>query len=426
MKKILSITLIVVLLVSVFVGCTNDETKTDEGTTQNDTQKEETKEEPKEEASTEKQVIKFAAQADSTPATQAVIDAFNASQEEYVVEWVEFTNDSAQMHDQLITSLSSGSDEYDVLSMDVVWAGEFAGAGYIEPLDVKMSEAGINAADYNAGSMTAGNYKGKQYTLPFFSDLGLLYYRSDIVSAEEAAVLESGEYTYADLAAMAEKYVGEGGTEFGFVYQSKQYEGLTCNVTEFTKGYTDIKAGLETMKTFTDAAWTPEDILNYTEGETHTQFTEGKAVFARNWPYQYGIIKGDESPLTPEQTGVAPLPNGGTVGGWLLGLNKNSDVADGAWTFLQYVTGTEGQKIMATQGGYLPGYNVVLSDEDVKANNEMLQFDGFQKALTSTLSRPVSPEYSKTSDEVQVNVHKYLSGSSDLETTVAELENSLK
>ncbi|WP_105619293.1 extracellular solute-binding protein [Vallitalea okinawensis] len=426
MKKLLSITLIVLLLASLFVGCTNDEPKTDEGTTQNETNKEETKDEPKEEVSTEKQVIKFAAQADSTPATQAVIDAFNSSQEEFVVEWVEFTNDSAQMHDQLITSLSSGSDEYDVLSMDVVWAGEFAGAGYIEPLDVKMSEAGINAADYNAGSMTAGNYKGKQYTLPFFSDLGLLYYRSDIVSAEEAAVLESGDYTYADLAAMAEKYVGEGGTDFGFVYQSKQYEGLTCNVTEFTKGYTDIEAGLETMKTFTEASWTPEDILNYTEGETHTQFTEGKAVFARNWPYQYGIIKGEESPLTPEQTGVAPLPNGGTVGGWLLGLNKNSDVAEGAWTFLQFVTGTEGQKIMATQGGYLPGYNVVLSDEEVKANNEMLQFDGFQKALTSTLSRPVSPEYSKTSDEVQVNTHKYLSGSSDLESTVAALENSLK
>lgn len=418
MKKVLSIALALTIAGSMFVGC--NKTDNNGGTTP------EPKPTTDNETKVEKQIVKFAAQADSTPATQAAIDAFNKSQDEVQVEWVEFTNDSAQMHDQLITSLSSGSDEYDVLSMDVVWAGEFAGAGYIEPLDVKMSKAGLDVANYNAGSMTAGNYKGKQYTLPFFADLGLLYYRKDIVSADDAAKLQSGDYTYADLAEMAKSYVGQEGTDLGFVYQSKQYEGLTCNVTEFTGGYKDIKAGLETMKQFTDADFTPEDILNYTEGETHTQFSDGKAVFARNWPYQYGIIKGEESPLTPEQTDVAPLPNGGTVGGWLLGLNKNTDVPEGAWKFIQFLTGEEGQVILAKEGGYLPGFNPALEKEEVKSSNEMLQFPGFQKALTSTLSRPVSPEYSKTSDQIQVSVHKYLSGSAELDATVAEVENSMK
>ena len=73
--------------------------------------------------------LKFGAQADSTPATQAVVDAFNSSQKKYKVEWEQFTNDSAQMHDQLLTSLSSGSSDYDIISLDVVWAGEFAAAG---------------------------------------------------------------------------------------------------------------------------------------------------------------------------------------------------------------------------------------------------------------------------------------------------------
>ncbi len=166
--------------------------------------------------SDDKIVLKFAAQNDNTPATQAAIDAFNESQEKYQVEWVEMTNDSAQMHDQLLTSLSSGSDEYDILSLDVVWAGEFAGAGYLEPIDVMMNEAGLNKDDFNAGSMASGNYKGKQYTLPFFPDLGLLYYRSDIVSDEDAEKLQNGNYTYEDLLAMSEKYMGEGGTTNGF------------------------------------------------------------------------------------------------------------------------------------------------------------------------------------------------------------------
>jgi multiple sugar transport system substrate-binding protein len=158
---------------------------------------------------TEKQIVlKFAAQNDNTPATQKLIDAFNQKQKKYKVEWTQMTNDSAQMHDQLLNSLSSGSSDYDVLSMDVVWAGEFAGAGYLEPIDVNMNKAGLNKADYNSGSMASGNYKGKQYTLPFFPDLGLLYFRKDIVSAEDAAKLESGSYTYDDLYNMA-KHIQE-------------------------------------------------------------------------------------------------------------------------------------------------------------------------------------------------------------------------
>ncbi|HEY4554696.1 MAG TPA: extracellular solute-binding protein, partial [Bacillaceae bacterium] len=362
-------------------------------------------------AAEEKVVLKFGAQNDNTPATQALLDAFNSSQDKYEVKWDPMTNDSAQMHDQLLTSLSSGSDEYDVLSLDVVWAGEFAGAGYLEPIDVRLNEAGLKKDDFNSGSMASGNYKGKQYTLPFFPDLGLLYFRKDIVSEEDAAKLESGEYTYEDLYSMSEKYAGQGDTKYGFVYQSKQYEGLTVNATEFTKSYGDVKGGLEMMHKFTTAAFSPKDILNFTEGETHTTFEQGHAVFARNWPYQFGRLKGKEEGVTVDvaNVGIAPLPNGGSVGGWLLGINKSSKNVDGAWEFIKFAAGEEGQKIMSTQGGYLPGFNALLEDSEVQGANEMLTYEGFKKALANTIARPVSPEYSKVSDTIQVETHKYLS-----------------
>lgn len=373
-------------------------------------------------------VLKFAAQNDNTPATQKLIDAFNGKQEKYTVEWTQMTNDSAQMHDQLLNSLSSGSTDYDVISMDVVWAGEFAGAGFLEPLDVKMNEANLKKDDFNAGSMASGNYKGKQYTLPFFPDLGLLYYRKDIVSEENAAKLESGSYTYEDLYNMAEEYTGKNDTKYGFVYQSKQYEGLTVNVTEFSKSYADIKAGLEMMYKFTQASFEPKDLLNFMEGETHTNFEQGNAVFSRNWPYAFGRINGKEEgvTITVDQVGIAPLPNGGSVGGWLLGVNKNSKNIDGAWEFIQFAAGEEGQKIMSTEGGYLPGYNALLNDSEVQSKNVMLSYPGFQKALTSTIARPVSPEYSKASDTIQVNAHKYLSSGAGLDEAVKAIEDAAK
>ena len=133
--------------------------------------------------------------------------------------------------------------------------------------------------------MASGLYNGKEYVLPFFPDLGLLYFRKDIVSEDDAAKLVAGTYTLEDLLAMAEKYMGQGGTTTGVVFQSSLYEGLICNANEFTSNWKDIKGGLEMMKKFTTSKAVPQNILNYTEGETANSFIKGESVFARNWPY---------------------------------------------------------------------------------------------------------------------------------------------
>jgi len=368
--------------------------------------------------------VKFAAQADPTPATQAVVDAFNASQADYKVEWVDMSNDSGAMREQLTTSLKAGSTEYDVISMDVVWAGEFAASGFIQPLDMMLEDAGLNTADFNAGSMASGLYNGKEYVLPFFPDLGLLYFRKDIVSEEDAAKLVAGTYTLDELLAMAEKYMGQGGTTTGIVFQSSLYEGLICNANEFTANWKDIKGGLEMMKKFTTSKAVPQNILNYTEGETANSFIKGESVFARNWPYMWGSIKSDGT-IKNDQVAVAPLPGGSTVGGWLLGINKNSANADGAFAFIKFLNSEEGQVIMSEKGGYLPGLNKMLTDERIIKSDERLGMVGFQNALKTTIARPVSAEYSKVSDALQQAIYPYLSGSAEIDPTVTAVEAAL-
>lgn len=371
----------------------------------------------------EKIVIKFAAQGDSTPATQQSIDDFNAMQDKYTVEWVDMTNDSGAMKEQLITSMKAGSSDYDVLSMDVCWAGEFAAAGYIEPIDQMMKDAGIKKSEFNAGSMAAASYNAKTYALPFFPDLGILFYRKDIVSADDAAKLDAGDYTYADLQTMAETYKGQGGTEDGICFQAKLGECLMCNLTEYTAGWTDVKGGLEAMKAMVDSPAVPKDILNYAEGETANSFIKGVSVFSRNWPYQWGEIAANGT-ITQDQVGVAPLPGGSTVGGWLLGINKNSANKEGAWEFIKFLA-TDGQVVQATVGGHLPGYTAALTNPDVVAANDMLSMTGFQNALATTVSRPVSSEYSKTADAIINASHAFLSGNGDLDSTAKTVEDAL-
>lgn len=373
----------------------------------------------------EKTTVRFAVQADSTPALDALIAAFNEQSDEFVAEATIMSNDSGQMHDQLLNSLSAQSSEYDVISMDVVWAGEFAAAGFIAPLDDLLVENGWTPADFNAGSMASGRYSGRNYVLPYFPDLGFIYYRSDIVSEEDAATLESGDYSWDDFIAMAEKYQGEGGTEYGMTYQAMQYEGLTVNINEFTGNWTDIAGGLETMKATIDDGLTPPDILNYTEGETANALLNGETVFARNWPYVNGMLQSGDYDVKLEQVAYAPLPEGGSVGGWLLGVSAYSENPEGARAFISFVSGPEGQKINAVEGSYLPGFDALLEDADVLDSNALLSSVGFQNALANTISRPVVANYSEVSDEIQIATHEYLSGNSELEDAVAAIEAAL-
>ncbi len=426
MKKALIVILALVMMMSMaLTGCSSpapESTDSAEAPVENTV--EATEESP--DKMVEKKRVKFAVQADSTDALDSIVKAFNESNEMYEVEAVVMTNDSGNMHDQLMNSLSSQSGEYDIISMDVVWAGEFASAGYLEPLDSVIRDAGWKVTDFNAGSMASGKYKGKNYVLPYFSDLGFLYYRTDIVSAEDAVLLDSGDYTWSTFLTMAEKYAGMEGTKYGHVYQSKQYEGLTCNVNEFSENWADVKGGLEIMKAFAESDATPKDILTYTEGETHSAFLNGETVFARNWPYMNGMAGSGEYPVKSEQVAYAPLPNGGTVGGWILGMNANSTNSEGAVAFLKFIAGPEGQKINATVGSYLPGFNALLEDADVLSSNALLTNKAFQKALSTTIARPVAANYAEVSDTIQVKAHEFLSSNGELDQAVNEIESALE
>ena len=361
---------------------------------------------------------------DGNGAVEAAIEGFEASQDKYKVNWVVAANDSEQNRSQLNTALSAGSSEYDVICIDVTWAGDMAAAGYIDALDGYMKDAGRSVADYNKGALASGTYNAKTYALPLYPDFGVLYFRNDIVSEDDAAKLRSGDYTWEDLQSMAETYKGQGGTTMGMTLQANQYEGLVCNANEFTANFTDLDGGLQAMKNLTDSDATPDDILVYQEGQTANSYVNGETVFARNWPYMWGNLT-DETTVTQDQTDIAPLPGGSCIGGWLLAMNANSEKKDGAWALLDYFTSMEGQKLFCGKGGYVPGYNDALNDPDILEQNQLLSKEGFMKALENTIARPSSDQYDKLSDSLQIAIHKYLSGDADLDATKTEIQGLL-
>ncbi|KMZ40948.1 MULTISPECIES: ABC transporter substrate-binding protein [Bacillales] len=385
----------------------------------------------------EKIKLVYARGKDATDSTKKLVEAFQKAHQNIEVEIREMPADSGQSHDQYVTMFSAQSSEIDVFDLDVIWPAEFAQAGYLLPLDRLMEQDGIETGKYIKGAMDAGNFGGQQWTMPKFIDAGLLFYRKDLVS--------EAPKTWDDLIAQAKATKGKGGTKFGYLMQAKQYEGLVCNFVEFSASYggqildeqgkvavnnpATIK-GLKKMIEVVKSDFVPTNITTFMEPESHTAFLEGQAAFIRNWPYQFALAQDQAQSKIVDQVAIAPLPAGdarsaAALGGWMGGINKFSKHPKEAWEFLKFMTGPEGQKISAVEGGLAPTYLPAYEEADVQKASPLFANKDFVDGVSAAVSRPTTPIYPKISEVIQIEVSKALAGQQTAEQAVQNMETQM-
>jgi multiple sugar transport system substrate-binding protein len=393
----------------------------------------------KDSSSTDKEVtIVYAHGKDDTKGTEKTIAAFEKKYPNIHVKEKVMPNDSGKQHDAYVTAFNAKSSEIDVLDMDVVWPAEFAQAGYTLPLDRFIQQDHVNVDMYNKGALSAAQFDGKQWALPKYIDVGVLFYRKDIV--------KNPPKTWDELIADAKKYQGQKGTKYGFALQAKQYEGLVCNAVEFTSAYggqfidengkaavdnPDTIQGLKKLKEIVNSNFVPEDITTFTEPETDNLFIQGKSVFVRNWPYQWFDANDKSKSKVAGKVGVAPLPAGNdgsasALGGWQAGINKYSKHKKEAWEFLKFMTSKQGEKINAIYGGKAPTVMSLYDDQEVLKANPFFKKEGFQQALKNAVSRPVAANYQKISGIIQIDVSKVLAGQETPEQAVKNMDKQMK
>ncbi|GGA49590.1 putative ABC transporter-binding protein [Kroppenstedtia guangzhouensis] len=384
-----------------------------------------------------KVTLTYARGKDQTGATTKLIKAFEKKHPQIRVKFKEMPSDTGVSHDQYVTMFSGGSGEIDVFDLDVIWPAEFAQAGYLEPLDRYIQRDKIDLDQYVEGAVEAGNYNGQQWAMPKFMDAGLLFYRTDLV--------DKAPKTWDEMMEQAKKLTGKNGAKYGYLFQGKQYEGLVCNFVEFIgscggqvldeQGKVAINSpetvkGLQKMAEIAKSDLVPGNVTAITEIETDAIYGEGQAVFDRQWPYHYAKMNEDGSKVKGK-VAVAPLPAGdqgsvAALGGWVSGINKNSKHKKEAWEFIKFMTGPEGQKISAIDGGLAPTYIPLFEDSEVKSASPLFKDKNYVEGLKSAISRPVSPEYQKISDIIQVEVSKTLAGKQTPEAAVKSMEKKLQ
>ncbi|MFH1689220.1 MAG: ABC transporter substrate-binding protein [Candidatus Eisenbacteria bacterium] len=380
--------------------------------------------------------IVFAAGNDPSGATEALVDEYNAAHPGVLVKFQAMPASTDTQHDAYVTYLSARESNIDLYSLDVIWTAEFARAGWI----VELPADYIQNDMFLEGPLQSVTYAGRLYAVPWFTDAGVLYYRRDLLEEAGLPVPE----TWTDFREACREIAGSRGME-GFVWQGARYEGLVCDFLEFLwsvggdlDGETLIERpdaaergiveALGLMLSFLDSGISPGGVLTYKEEDSRRLFTEGQALFLRNWPYAWSMAEGEGSKIKG-LAGIAPLPHSegntsySTIGGWNVALSSFSEHPDEALDFLRFITGEKSMKERAIKGGYLPTLKSTYGDPDVLAANP--HFVSFFDVFQNTRNRPRSPHYPRMSDIIQENVHRVLTYGIEPEVAAANIVREL-
>jgi trehalose/maltose transport system substrate-binding protein len=342
------------------------------------------------------------------------------------------------------------SGDIDIIQMDVIWPGILA--EHLVDLNPYLEQEGVDISQYFDRIVQNNTVDGALTGLPWFTDAGILYYRSDLL---EKYGFDGPPETWAELDEMAtviqEGERAEGNPDFwGFVWQGNSYEGLTCDALEWQvswgggeiveqDGTISINNPQAAAAFDMAASWvgriSPPGVVSYQEEDARGVWQAGNSAFMRNWPYAYALGNAEDSVIR-DAFGVVPLPRGegpdarhaDTLGGWQMAVSRYSDNVDAAAQVAICMAGREGQKIRATQGSMLPTIGDLYQDEDVLAANPFFgqMFEVFAGGAVARPSTVTGELYNEVSTIYFTEVNRTLTGQQTGQQAVENIEAQLQ
>ena len=236
---------------------------------------------------------------------------------------------------------------YDLATVDIVWSGQFAEAGYTVDLTdwIKRDAAEIKVDDIYPSLMSSlGGYKGKQVAFPFAGYANVLAYRKDLY---EAAGLKPPA-TMEDFVADALKLTDKSKKAYGFVANGQKGPAVAQDWMQYNRQFggsildkdgkptlnspANIASVVAYKKLFDDAA--PPGAADYDWGGREESFRQGSVANMQTWsigaadydnPKVSKIAGKAGIMLTPSAKGQ---PQEYGIGGWALGINKDIDAEE--------------------------------------------------------------------------------------------------
>ncbi|RLC38891.1 MAG: ABC transporter substrate-binding protein [Candidatus Nealsonbacteria bacterium] len=340
--------------------------------------------------------------------------------------------------------LNAKSPEIDIYMIDVIWPGDLAE----HLIDLNKYGLGEAAKDHFPRIVENNTVDGALVAMPWFTDAGLLYYRTDLLDKYGYSPPKTWDELEETAAAIQEGERAAGNADFvGFVWQGNAYEGLTCDALEWiASSYGGTIISSDKVITVNNenaiaavdkaAGWvgtiSPKGVTAFQEEEARNMWQGGNAAFMRNWPYCYSLSMGENSAVV-DKFGVCPLPSidgkGGAaaLGGWQLAVSKYSENPEVAADVVKFFTNYESQKTKAIELSQNPTIMALYEDEDVLAASPFFGslYDVFINA-TPRPSTATAPNYNAVSVAFFQAVHSVLTGEMDAAEAFELLELELQ
>lgn len=395
--------------------------------------------------SSEEVVIKYAD--NISTAHQIVIDNFNKEYKGRIrVEAISLPFDKFSTNERkelLARSLRSKSDKLDVFAIDLIWSARFA--KWAESLDNYITEEELQ--DIIPQALRSCIVNNTLIALPIYIDIGLLYYRKDLILALpngkmiEKKLKES--ITWEDFFTLSNNF-NNSQSPF-YVFPADNYEGLVCSFVEILLDHNEnffnenpLNWESEAIKkTFTllydmihKYNISPSVVTDLRENSCYDYFINNQGVFSRGWasfPKESKALQ--DSPELASLIDVTALPHvkgsrpSSTIGGWNIMLSKYSNHKEEAAEFIKFILKYKTQKELYENGALLPVLSSIYLDKGfINAHPELVRN---KNILGNGVHRPLWENYTKISDVISFYANKALKNQLSIDSAVANTKKAL-
>jgi multiple sugar transport system substrate-binding protein len=297
--------------------------------------------------------------------------------------------------DKLNTTFVGGGSDYDVAYVSSDWPPAWIKANALQNLDEYYTDPKVADPTFDIKNfqpaVNSFVFDGKTYALPSEGDTAWMWYRKDLLDAKGIAVPQTWDEYLA-----AAKALNNPPEMYGAVIGAKPDEALwdfmfylySFGGDILDKDYKPIinnDAGVAALTYYAnllrEAKVVPPDVNTYGYNEILTNLQEGKAALGIEWMAatqtltdctQSPKVCKDGKPLlgytyvpgSKQPDGTVFKGTGGSSWGWVIPTGAKNGTA--AYKFIEYLTGPEGGKMWALNGG-IPSNQLVLTDPEVVA-----------------------------------------------------------
>ena len=355
----------------------------------------------------------------------------------------ESTREQLALWRELLRTGASGPDVY---TLDVIWPG-MLNENFI---DLKPYFANEISGFFPA-STASYTIDNKLVAVPYDANIGLLYYRTDLLREygyrKPPRTWDELETMAARIQAGERAKAKKAKTEFwGFVWQGGATEALTCNALEWqaSEGGGQIIENDQTISVNNPhaiGAWqraarwvgsiSPPGAVGYKEWDTLNVWLAGDAAFMRNWTIGYVESLAAGSPIR-NKFDVSLLPEGkagrvGTLGGTGLAVFRFSTHPHEALELVRYLTSRDVQVKRSRLLSEAPTQPALYDLPEVLEQNPRfaLLSQAFRTGIVSRPSNITGKKYEDVSNAYMQAVHSVLTRERSAPEAAAALENEL-